>query len=162
MSLPATQTELERIRGECRIMVKNRAFVSAGAATIPVPGADVLADMAVLSTMLQTINEQFGLSQQDLDQLDPEMRKFALAAAGSIGSKLIGKMITRQLVALVFKKFGVRFVSKQVVRFVPLLGQAVAAGLSYGVIARIGYTHIDDCYRVAQQVQRALVSVKAE
>ncbi|QDQ25095.1 hypothetical protein FNU76_01290 [Chitinimonas arctica] len=147
--LPANLSELETIRDECHAMVRQRARLSAGAAMIPVPGMDMLADMMVFSNLLESISQRFGLSQRNLAELEPAKRNYVLLAAGRVGSDLIGQMISRQLAKLVLKKVGTKLLGKAALRFVPLAGQAVAAALSYRVVARLGNDHIEDCYRVA-------------
>ncbi|CRL45312.1 hypothetical protein SGGMMB4_02938 [Sodalis glossinidius str. 'morsitans'] len=44
--------------------------------------------------------------------------------------------------------------TKSVSRYVPLLGQALAAGLSFSAMKLLGNSHIDDCYRVVSEVLR--------
>ncbi|WP_226086012.1 hypothetical protein [Mesobacillus sp. S13] len=39
--IPATMSELERVKEECKSMVNKRATASAAAAVVPVPGLDV-------------------------------------------------------------------------------------------------------------------------
>lgn len=149
MAQAQSLAELEQIRSDCLQLVRKRAGISAGVAVVPLPGVDMLADVAVFSEMLETINARFGLSQADIARLDPNTRSYVLLAAGRLGSELIGKLVTKQLAMLVIKKMGARWLGKAVLRFVPLAGQAVAAGLSYQIVARLGRKHIDDCYTVA-------------
>ncbi|QNM98738.1 DUF697 domain-containing protein [Chitinimonas koreensis] len=152
MVLPQNHDELERARADCRELVSRRAGISAGAAVIPLPGVDMLADVAVFSEMLETISHRFGLSQAELARLHPHTRQYVILAAGRVGSDLIGKLVSKQLAKLVLKKVGKRFIGKTVLRFVPLAGQAVAAAISYQVVAKLGRDHIEDCYRVARSL----------
>ncbi|PHV12950.1 hypothetical protein [Chitinimonas sp. BJB300] len=147
--LASTQSELEQIRIDCQALVRKRARLSAGAAIIPVPGMDMLTDVMVFSELLETISARFGLSHTQLAELDPASRQYLLLLAGRVGSDFIGRLISRQLLSLVLRKLGTRMLGKTVIRFVPLAGQAVAATLSYRMVARLGDNHIDDCYRVA-------------
>ncbi|HEY9100713.1 hypothetical protein [Chitinimonas sp.] len=148
--LPTTLSELEALRLECRTLVRQRAGISAGAAVIPVPGMDMMADVVVFSTLLETISSRFGLSQAELAKLDHNTRKYILLTAGRAGSELIGKLVTKQLAKLILKKAGARLIGKTLLRFVPIAGQAVAAGISYGVVTRLGDAHIEDCYQVVR------------
>ncbi|GAB3266412.1 hypothetical protein [Chitinimonas naiadis] len=148
--LPVNLSELEQIKQECRALVRQRAKISAGAAVIPMPGMDMLADVLVFSTLLETISARFGLSHTELAKLDPATRKYILLAAGRAGSELIGKLVTKQLAKLILQKAGARLIGKTLLRFVPLAGQAVAAGMSYGVVTRLGDSHIEDCYQVVR------------
>ncbi|MEH6459403.1 hypothetical protein [Chitinimonas sp. JJ19] len=148
--LPANQTQLDQIRADCHALVRRRARLSAGAAVIPVPGMDMVADVMVFSELLENISARFGLSHTQIGQLDPATRKYVMLAAGRLGSELIGRLVTKQLAKLLLAKVGTKLLGKTLVRFVPLAGQAVAATISYRVVARLGDNHIEDCYRVAQ------------
>jgi hypothetical protein len=59
--IPSTITDLNRIREECKSMVTKRATASAAAAELPVSGADVAADVAIMLELLPAINRKFGL-----------------------------------------------------------------------------------------------------
>ena len=143
--------ELDRIRDECKSMVTKRSAVSAGAAAIPVPGLDLGTDVALLVEMLPAINSKFGLTPQQIEQMDSRSKRLVIVAVSSIGSEAIGKFISRTLVMSMLKKMGTKVATKSVVRFVPFVGQAVAAGISFGVMKMVGNGHIDDCYEVCRQ-----------
>lgn len=147
---PTTLTDLDQIRDECRAMVRKRAALSAGATLIPLPGIDIGTDISLLVELIPAINEKFGLSAKQIDGLDPQMQKLILVAVTSIGSELIGRIVTKQIILQVLQKIGLRVATKSVVRFVPLLGQALSAGLSFGAMRMLGNAHIDDCYEVAR------------
>jgi hypothetical protein len=59
-------------------MVTSRAGLSAGAAMVPIPGADIGADVTLLLEMIPAINRKFGLTPEQIDQLDPQIKKFFL------------------------------------------------------------------------------------
>lgn len=75
-----------------------------------------------------------------------------LVAITSIGSELIGKLVTKQLVLQVLKRVGIRVATKSVAKYVPILGQALAASISFGAMKVVGNSHVDDCYEVAKRV----------
>lgn len=143
--------ELDRIRNECKSMVTKRSAVSAGAAAIPLPGLDIGTDVALLLEMLPAINSKFGLTPQQIAQMDTRSKRLIVVAVTGIGSEVIGKFVSRTLVMSLLKKMGTKVASKSVVRFVPFVGQAVAAGISFGVMKMVGNDHIEDCYQVCRQ-----------
>ena len=155
--LPDTHPELDRIREQCRALVTRRATLSAGVAVIPLPGLDVGTDVAILIKLLPRINEQFGLTHEQIEGLDVETKRVVLMFVSSVGSSLIGRLITKELVIKVLMKLGVRVTTKGIVKFVPMLGQALSASISFGAMKLIGNRHIDDCYEVARRtlVERA-------
>ncbi len=156
--IPTTLKELEAIREECKSMVTKRAGVSAGAAVIPLPGVDLGADISLLLEMIPAINRKFGLAPEQIDQLDPQIKKTILVVATSVGSEMVGKLVTKELIMMVLKRVGIRIASKQVVKYIPFLGQALAATISFGAMKMVGNSHVDDCFEVAK---RALLSTSA-
>lgn len=141
---------LDEIRDRCRALVTRRATVSAGAAIIPFPGLDVGTDIAILVRLLPQINEEFGLSPEQIESLDVDTKRTVMLFVSSVGSSFVGRMVTRRLVIGVLKTIGVRVTAKGIVKFVPLLGQAVSASISFGAMKMLGNQHIDDCYVVAR------------
>ncbi len=149
--LPKTITELDRIKKECRSLVNKRATASAAAAAIPLPGFDVGADVAIMLELLPAINRRFGLSQEQIEQLDSTMKGRILVIISSFGSELIGKVITTKLLVTLLKKIGTRVTAKQVAKYVPIVGQAVSAGISFGAMKYLGNSHINECYEVCKR-----------
>jgi uncharacterized protein (DUF697 family) len=149
--LPRTVEELNALRSECRSMVTKCAGLSAGAAVIPIPGADIGADVALLLDMIPAINRKFGLTPDQIDHLDPQVKRIILVAITSVGSELIGRMVTKPLILQVLKRIGIRVTTKSVAKFIPFLGQVLAATISFAAMRMVGNAHIDDCYEVARK-----------
>ena len=143
--------ELDTIRAQCRRLVTRRASVSAGASIVPLPGLDLGTDVMILLRLLPQINERFGLSPEQIDRLDVETKRTVMLFVGSVGSALVGRLVTRELVVRLLMKMGIRVTTKGVVKFVPLLGQAVSASISFGAMKLLGNRHIDDCYEIARR-----------
>lgn len=150
--LPKTTVELDQLRDECKSMVTARSSLSAGAAVVPVPGVDIGADIALLVEMIPAINKKFGLSQEQIEQLNPQVRNLIFVAATGVGNEMIGKVITQQLIAQVLKKIGIRIATKSIIKYIPILGSAVAATISFGAMKLIGKSHVDDCYAVVKKI----------
>jgi hypothetical protein len=150
--IPKTMEELERIRQECLAMVNKRAATSAAGAVVPVLGADIGVDISIMLELLPAINRKFGLTPEQIDDLDTTIKGQVLVIITSLGSKLVGKVITKTTVALLLKTVGKRVAVKQVTKFIPFVGQAVAAGISFGAMKHLGNSHINECYEVCKQL----------
>lgn len=150
--IPQSMSELERIKEECKSMVNKRASTSAVAAAVPLPGLDVGADVVIMMELLPAINRKFGLSPEQIEQLDQAMKGQILVIISSLGSKLVGKFITKEAVVLLLKKVGARIATKQVAKYIPFVGQAVSAGISFGAMKYLGNSHIDECFEVCKRV----------
>lgn len=147
-----TINELSRIRDECKSMVTKRATVSGAAAAIPLPGVDIGSDVALLLEMIPAISRRFGLSQEQIDAQDPKIKGLILVAITSVGSEMVGKAITKQLIMQLLKQVGIRVATKQVTKWIPFVGSAISAGISFTAMKYLGNSHVDDCYYVAKRV----------
>jgi uncharacterized protein (DUF697 family) len=132
-----------------RKILHRRALVAAAAGAVPVPGLDWAVDAALLSRMIPKINAEFGLMPDQLDRLTPHERERVQKAVALVGTVLIGKFITRDLVLKAAKTVGLRLTAGQAARYVPLAGQAVSALVGYTAIRYLGEEHLKDCVRVA-------------
>lgn len=150
-----TLAELDTIRDECRKMVTQRSMISAGAAVVPIPGADLVADVGLLTKLLPAISERFGLSEEQVRRMEPGHAQQVLVLASSLGNNFIGRIVTKRLVVAVLRRMGVRVAAKSVARYVPLIGSAVAATVSFGAMKLAGNAHIEDCYRTARALLEA-------
>lgn len=139
-----------------RKILNRRALVGAAASTVPVPGLDWAVDAALLSRLIPAINAEFGLTPAQLNLLPEHKREQVQKALAMVGSVLVGKFITRDLVIRMAQTMGKRLTIKQATKYVPLAGQAVSAIMGYTAIRYLGEEHIKDCVRVAQAAQLQL------
>lgn len=136
-----------------RKLLRKRALISAAASSLPVPGLDWATDAALLSRLYPRINEEFGLTPEQLDELTPGKREQVQTAIAMVGSVLIGKFITRDMVLRLTKAIGLRLSTKQAAKYVPLVGQLAAASIGYATLRYLGERHIQDCIRVVEQAE---------
>lgn len=156
LQLAAGDPELmARVRA-CRRLLNRRALAGAAASVVPIPGLDWAVDAAVLTSLLPEINAQFGLTPEQLDRLPAHKRNQAQKAITVVGSMVIGRVVTRELVVKLAKTIGVRLTVKQAARYVPLAGQVVAAVMGYAALRYLGEEHIKDCVRVVKDAHLAL------
>lgn len=155
-NLSATRAERKDIAQaaeRARKLLRKRALISAAASTIPIPGLDWAADAALLAQLYPRINQEFGLTPEQLDQLTPGKREQVQKAVAMVGSVLIGKFITRDMVLRLGKAMGLRMSTRQAAKYVPLLGQLAAASIGYATLRYLGERHIQDCMRVVEEAE---------
>ena len=145
---------LEHIRAECLQITKNRAFVSAGAAIVPIPFFDLAVDLGMLSLLIPDINARFGLAAEHISVYDPATKKVDWDALRSRGFELSGFVLARTAMKKSMNGFFTKIATKQVTKFIPLGGQIVAASLGYFMMSKITEAHIEDCYKLAKQIQQ--------
>ena len=146
------KTTLDRVRKECRSLVTRRALAAGGASAIPGAVAGVAADVGLLLEMLPKINRAFGLNPEQIDELDEQTRQQVFILAGNLGNAIIGKLVNEQVVLAVLKRVGTRAVTKSVTSWIPVIGSGVAAAIGFGMMKLVGNRHIEECYRIVEQV----------
>lgn len=150
------QARIEAATQRARKLLHRRALVGAVASTLPIPGLDWAVDAALLARLIPRLSAEFGLSAEQLDALDPSHRESVQKAVAMVGSVLIGKLVTREMVIRLVQKIGTRMAAKQASKFIPILGQLTAATLGYAALRYLGEQHIRDCVRVAQSTDMPL------
>jgi uncharacterized protein (DUF697 family) len=154
---PVSGAEIEAARERCREMVRKRALVSAGVAAVPLPGLDVLSDLSTFTLLVEEVNKEFGLSQKQIERLHPRLRVLAYQAAASVGGMLVGKLVTKRLVLVLFKRAGVKIAAKTVAKVVPIAGQVASAAIGFALFRKMGYQHVEACAKVARELQKLQV-----
>ncbi|WP_299186388.1 hypothetical protein [uncultured Psychrobacter sp.] len=146
--------DLDQIKKECKQLVKKRAKYSAGVAVVPVPFFDVAVDAGMLTQLLPEISERFGLIEGRESAVDLDSRAIHWGALKDRTVDFAGLMATRGIVKKTIQGFGGRIAAKQVTKFIPLGGQMVAATMGYMIFKKIANDHIDECYKLAKDIQK--------
>ncbi|HEY0588632.1 MAG TPA: hypothetical protein VGD52_21035 [Pseudoduganella sp.] len=150
--LPSTEVDIDAVRERCRRLVRRRAAVSAGVAAVPIPGIDVVSDLRLFTQLIDDVNHEFGLSAEQIDRMQPKLKLIAYEAVISLGGMLVGKVVTRELVAAVLKRSAGKIAAKQAGKMVPIAGQIASATIGFFAFRQIGYQHVEACAKVARQV----------
>ncbi|MEC5159901.1 MULTISPECIES: hypothetical protein [unclassified Janthinobacterium] len=150
--MPGSAKDIEQVRERCRRLVRRRAAISAGVSAVPIPGVDVVSDLGLFTLLINDINQEFGLTPEQIERLQPKYKLIAYEAAIGVGGMLVGKLVTRELVLMLLKRTGIKILVKQAARLVPLAGQLVSAAIGFTVFRQIGYQHVEACATVAQEL----------
>ena len=151
LNMAADDADMQAAVKRSRKLLHKRALLAGAASAVPIPGLDWAVDAAMLSKLIPEINKEFGLTPQQLDSLNPKKREQVQKAVTMVGSVLIGKLISRDLVIAAATKIGMRLTTKQLAKYVPFAGQIVAATVGYAAIRYLGEEHMKDCILVAQK-----------
>ena len=146
--------DLEQVRKDCQKMVKKRARYSAGVALVPVPFFDVAVDAGMLTQLIPDISERFGLIEGRESAVDLASREIHWKALKDRTVDFAGLIATRGIVKKTVQGFGGRIAAKQVTKFIPLGGQMVAATMGYMIFKKIANDHIEQCYKLAKDIQQ--------
>jgi uncharacterized protein (DUF697 family) len=153
--IPDTHDAIAMVRERCRKLVRRRATMAAGFSALPLPGLDVVSDVSLFVKLVEEVNAAFGLTPQQVERLQPKFRLMAYEAAVGMGGMLVGRLVTRELVMLVFKKMGVKIATKTAAKLVPIAGSAVSAAIGFAMFRQLGYQHVEACAKVADKLQAA-------
>jgi hypothetical protein len=149
---PALVAAIQRARK----LLNRRALAGAAAGAVPVPGLDWLVDAALLSRLIPAISAEFGLTPEQLERLPRRKREQVEKATAVVGSLVIGKFITRELVIKTAAAVGKRLTVRRAAKFVPFAGQALSALIGYTAIRYLGEEHIRDCVQVCREARLTL------
>lgn len=150
---------LEQVRTDCLELVKKRAYVSAGAAIIPVPFLDVVIDVGILSQLIPEINARFGLSAEQVSVYDPQTKQIHWQELRKRGTEFSGLVVARTAVKKSLNNVAAKVITKQVTKFIPLGGQLVAASLGYFVMKKVAEAHVEESYKIAKGIQQKQAQV---
>lgn len=152
--IPRSPLELDEATRRARRMVTKRALASAGAVLVPIPGLDIAADIALLTQLIPAINREFGLTQDQIERLNPRLKALVYRAIVAFGGAMVGRVVTRELVMQALATVGMRITTKTAARFVPVAGQALSAGVSFSAMKLVGEYHVRDCRRVIEALMQ--------
>lgn len=150
--LPQTLEELISIRTECHIMVKKRAIFAAAASSLPFPGFDISCDVAILLELIPAINRKYGLSPEQIAGYSPKVKQIIFQVIKRAGLAMIGAEITRTLLTQTLKRVAGRGFTRQVLKFVPIIGWSANAAIGFGAMLYVGNSHARDCFNVCKNV----------
>ena len=142
------------LRRECRALARRRALLAAASSLVPVPGVDLVTDIALLTKLIGRINTHFGLTEEQIGHLSGERQALVFRLLTNAGGTLARRLTTPVLVGRIVRLAGVRLTAMEATRLVPIAGQVVAAGIGYWTFNTIALRHIAHCERIVGELQR--------
>ena len=100
------------------------------------------------------MNARFGLAPEQISVYDPETKQVHWHELRKRGVEFSGLVIARTAVKSSFNNVAAKVITKQVTKFIPLGGQIIAASLGYMVMKKVAAAHVEDCYRLAKDIQK--------
>jgi hypothetical protein len=145
----------EMLRQQCQGMVRRRAVLAALGAFIPLPGVDLITDVALLLSVIDEINRRFGLTEAQVAALSPTRKALAYQFMTAAGGFLASRLSKSRMLLLLLRRFGLRIGVMEATRFAPIVGQGIAALIAYVTLSQIARRHIDQCADVAARLRAA-------
>jgi len=140
---------LERKRKVIEREVYVCAAISAANGFNPIPGADIAIDLSTLASLLVRIRSHYGLSDKRLE------RYLQIAPAAKMVVDRLLKYATREGLLRLLRRFASQTLQRQASKYIPLVGQTVAALVGYGVTQQVGFEFLDTCHRLAKEIMQS-------
>lgn len=134
-------------RAACERYVAIAAAASAANGINPIPGADVAVDLSILLKLFSEIREAFGLNDAFLAKL----KESAIPIVARLANNVV-QYAAKEGLLLLLKSFLGRQTVKTFAKFIPFIGQAIAAGLGYAITSNVGNSYLNDCHDLAQEI----------
>ena len=146
MGVALVKSELDQIKGECRKKVSNYALMSGVNGINPIPGVDMGIDAGIYLKMMAEVRSSFGLD----DAIEAKLNSYEMFLPLL---KKVFDYATKEGLTILIKSMGKKYLGKSVAKYVPIIGQGVAAAASYGMFKYIGNAYVDDCYELAKKIE---------
>ncbi|XP_051960602.1 interferon-inducible GTPase 5-like isoform X1 [Xyrauchen texanus] len=134
LTVPNITTEItERKKKYLEKNISSVALLSAGAAALPLPGLSVAVDIALLVNEIQKYKTAFGLDKESLKKISVRSGINIDILMGVMKS-IVCQGITINSIIHLLKQSSLYVAEEaveRVVSFIPIIGQAVAGGLSF-------------------------------
>ena len=150
---PLNKEILEDKKILAKDIVSYSAWASAANGLNPVPGLDISVDVGILVNMGKQISNIYGLSESSIKYLSAKMgspaSKISLEAKGSA---YLAKFVAKEGVIILLKRLAVSVGSKTILKYIPFVGQAIAAGIGYKLTDSFGETLIKESNALAEEI----------
>ncbi|XP_051960593.1 interferon-inducible GTPase 5-like isoform X2 [Xyrauchen texanus] len=135
--LNITMEIIERKKKALEKNISRVALLSAGAAAVPVPGLSVAVDIGLLVNETQKYKTAFGLDDESLQKISERSGK-SVEFLTSVMKSVVCEGITAGSIILLLKQsslYAAEEAVEEVLNFIPIIGSAVAAGLSFVAVS---------------------------
>ena len=140
LSKAYTRRHLADKKKACESLVVRYAGLAAANAINIIPGLDIGVDLGVLLKLFNYIRDAYGLTGEKVKSIAPALTPIAIN---------VFKYGTREGIPLLLKQFTKNMAGKELSKYFPIVGQAIAAGLGFAITYRAGHSYLDDCHKVA-------------
>lgn len=130
----------------CQKYVYIASGVAAGNALNPIPGADIAVDLSILATLFTSIRSSYGLTNEKMKAIE-----IAIPTIAPLANNVL-KYATKEGILILLKKYLGRQTLKQVSKYVPFVGQAIAATAGFGITMAAGISYLNDCHEIAEKI----------
>ncbi|WP_052353832.1 GTPase [Neobacillus jeddahensis] len=147
-----TLEHIEKKRASCESMVYKYAGLAAANGLNPIPGVNIGVDISVMMKLFTEIRTVYGLTDDRIKSLAPTLMPL---------SKKIIDFASKEGVILLLKRYADKEIVKQIGRYIPFVGQAIAAVAGFGMTLSAGKSYLEDCHTLAEKILEEELSVSS-
>ncbi|MGV9003570.1 GTPase [Flavobacterium sp.] len=140
-------------------LISKYAALSSLNAINPVPGLDLSVDLSLLYKMSLDIQNIYGLSKEQMNYqshlLKEDNSKLLIAKAVQFASRYVGK----EALLILLKRAGISLAGKEISKWVPFVGTAVAALIGFKLTSSIGNDMLNAAEEIATETFEVLKSL---
>lgn len=144
-----SEAALQRKRANAMKLVSWYAGVAAANGLNPVPGLDVSVDLAVLRQLSKEVSSLYGLTEEQKQFWEGLLKSPHGQAVMQRVVALTAKYGAEQAIVQVLKAIGKRELPKALAKFIPFIGQLLAAGAGYALTYNFGWSLVDEYHEMA-------------
>jgi len=137
---------LEEKKKSCKTYVYTASGTAAVNGMNPIPGLDIGIDVSILLGMFASVRNSYGLTDEKL-----KAKEALIPTLTPLINNII-RYSTKEGLLYLLKTFATREIVKTGSKYVPLVGQAIAASIGYGITRSAGMSFLDDCHNVAKLI----------
>ncbi len=145
------------LKAQCLGMARRRAALAGLSSLIPIPGIDLLTDVALLMSVIEEVSRRYGLTAKQIEALSPNRKALAFRLTTSAGGFLAARLTASQTFALILRRAGLRLGVMEASRLAPIVGQITAVLISYFTLTWLARKHIEECESITAQLDSAQI-----
>ncbi len=132
-------------------IVSRFSAIAAANGLNPIPGVDIGVDLAIMLKMSKEVQNIYGLNAEqqeyNMQLLDKKSAKFIATKVLQYTSRYGG----REAIMVLLKKLSATIATKTASKWIPFVGQAIAAGIGFKMTSWIGNDMINDADEIAKE-----------
>ena len=137
---------LQEKKSACEKYVAYAAVAAATNAINPVPGVDVAVDISIIMGLFKEIRDDYGLSDDFLSSL----KRSSIPVIGRLANNVV-QYAAKEGIFVLLKNYAGRQAVKSFSKYIPYIGQAIAASLGYVITSNVGNSYLNDCHELAAE-----------
>ena len=142
----ASLDQLNQIKSNCKPSIEDYAAGSAVTGLVPIPGLDVAADVGLMIKMFSSLQSRYSL-----DNVNSSDFSHYVALSGFANE--VFAYVTKEGILKFLTKYGAKAIGKKTVtKYIPIIGQGIAAYTGFKLTKAMGEQYSNNCYNLCREI----------